>query len=82
MKNLLKINIYDKKGKYENVVYSNNPKRLYHSYSYSLLPAIYDLESSDDISNIIEIRLPLSEAKKVLDQLGFNYKTLKVNEVN
>lgn len=82
MKNLLKINIYDKKGKFENIVYSNVPKRLYHSYGYSLLPVIYEFEDKDDISNIIEITLPLKEAKSVLEQLGFNYKELKINAVN
>lgn len=82
MKNLLKINIYDKKGKFENIVYSNVPKRLYHSYGYSLLPVIYEFEEQSDISNVIEITLPLNEAKKVLEQLGFEYKELKTNAVN
>ncbi|MGL4452451.1 MAG: hypothetical protein ACRCTZ_14900 [Sarcina sp.] len=82
MKFLLKINIFNGKGGFENVVISSNPKRLYHSYSYGLLPAIYDFETADDISNMIEIRLPLKEAKNVIEQLGFDYKDIKVNSVN
>lgn len=83
MNNLLKINIHDmKKGKFENVVYANNSRRLYHAFGYSLNSQIYDFESQDDISNIIEIRLPISEARKVLEQLGFDYNTLITEAIN
>lgn len=82
MKNLLKINMFNGKGGFENVVVCNNPRRLYHSYGYGLLPVFHEFETKEDISNMIEIRLPLKEAKSVIEQLGFNYKDIKINSVN
>lgn len=71
---LVKLNISNGKGLFETIVIKNN-KEIYHNYGYSMDENILKMDVND---GILCFNVSLSQAKKMLKDIGVEYKDIKI----
>lgn len=75
---LVKLNISNGKGLFETIVIKNN-KEIYHNYGYSMSENILKIGAND---NILCFNVSLNQAKKMLKDIGVEYKNIKTCSKN